>query len=263
MRQQPATRNLQKRSKKPVTKSSPDKGSGQRAAEILDLLKRSANPANVRGMARFGINPHRTLGIPIPFLRQVARPFARDHALAMRLWKSGIHEARILAGMVDDPLRLTARQMDRWVSQFDSWDVCDQCCANLFEDSPLAWSKAIEWSGREEPFVKRAGFSLMARLAVARKDAGDEAFRRFFERIEEEAADNRPMVRKAVNWALRQVGKRNRTLHRRALTLAERLYARSERSARWIGGDAVRELRSQKAMGIIKRNEHRTATRKK
>ncbi len=213
-------------------------------------------------MARFGINPENTLGIAIPFLRNLAREHSRDHALALRLWQSGIHEARILASMVDDPHGLTSGQMDRWAAQFDSWDVCDQCCANLFEDSPLAWPKALQWSRSPKEFVKRAGFTLMARLAVADKNAGDNAFSGFFERIEAEAGDDRPMVRKAVNWALRQIGKRNSNLHRSALQTGERLRRRSERSARWIGADAVRELRGQTAMRMVERHDHGHARRK-
>ncbi len=261
MKQRSAARNLRKRSKKPATKSLSADGADVRAGEIVALLKAHANPANVEGMARFGINPCHTLGIPIPVLRQVARQCGRDHSVADRLWTSGLHEARILASMIDEPDRLTGRKMDRWVAQFDSWDVCDQCCANLFEDSPLAWSKAVEWSRKDAEFVKRAGFSLMARLAVADKDAADQSFQKFFDRIEAEASDDRPMVRKAVNWALRQIGKRNLALHSIALDLAERLRAREDRAARWIGGDAAKELRGVTAMNIIRHHEHRKATR--
>ena len=211
-------------------------------------------------MARFGINPRNTLGVSIPLLRRIAREHGRDHAVAALLWQSGIHEARILASMIDEPARLTGPQMDRWARGFDSWDVCDQCCANLFEDSPLAWKKALAWSKSEREYVKRAGFTLMARLAVASQRAPDTAFGRFFPRIERESSDDRPMVRKAVNWALRQIGKRDMALHHAALALAERLRNRTDRAARWIGSEAVRELRGRTALGIIKRHERRKAT---
>ena len=213
-------------------------------------------------MARFGINPHNTLGVAIPLLRRLAKEYGRNHDVAMLLWDSRVHEARILASMIDDAGTLTNRQMDRWTNQFDSWDVCDQCCANLYEDSPHAWKKAREWSASKKEFVKRAGFVMMARLAVSKKEVNDNAFHAFFERIEKEAHDDRPMVRKAVNWALRQIGKRSEMLHQSALTVAERLSSRREASARWIGADAARELRGATALNIVNRHEHQRSSKK-
>ena len=159
-------------------------------AQILQELTALADPENVAGMARFGINPHNTLGISVGTLRQMAKRAGKDHTLAAQLFTSGIHEARILATLVDDPRLVTEAQMEAWVADFDSWDTCDQCCSNLFIKTPLAYAKAIAWSGREEEFVKRAGFVLMAGLAVHDKRAGDEAFRQFLPLIRREAGNS-------------------------------------------------------------------------
>jgi 3-methyladenine DNA glycosylase AlkD len=213
-------------------------------AEIVSELESLADPANVAGMARYGINPENTLGVSIPRLRAMAKEIGRDHGLALELWASGIHEARILAGLVDDPAMVAAAQLERWVGDFDSWDVCDGVCGNLFDRTPFAWEKAAAWSARSEEFVKRAGFVLMAALAVHDKKAPDERFRNFLPLIEREAADERNFVKKAVNWALRQIGKRNRALNRDAIAAAKRIRKIDSRSARWIAADALRELES-------------------
>lgn len=214
------------------------------AREVLKELQRRANPANIAGMARFGINPATALGISIPNLRALAKQVGHDHELAGALWDSGIHEARILACYVADPARVTARQMENWVRDFDSWDVCDQCCGNLFDRTRFAWRKAAIWSGRKEEFVRRAGFVLMASLAVHDKAAPDSAFVAFLPLIERAASDDRNFVRKAVNWALRQIGKRNRRLQRQAIQTARNLRRQNTPSARWIAADALRELTS-------------------
>ncbi|MBI3945290.1 MAG: DNA alkylation repair protein [Armatimonadetes bacterium] len=213
-----------------------------RPEDALDRLRALANPANVAGMARFGINSHHTLGIPIPALRKLAREAGRDHALADALWESGVHEARILAALVDDPALVTEEQMERWVAGFDSWDVCDQVCSNLLDRTPFAYRKAAEWSARPEEFVKRAGFALMAALAVHDKAAPDAAFLAFLPLIERETGDDRNFVKKAVNWALRQIGKRNGGLRGAAIETARRVRGQGSRSARWIASDALREL---------------------
>ncbi len=217
---------------------------GERFREIVAELESLADSANVAGMARYGINPENTLGVSIPRLRAMAKRIGRDHALARELWASGIHEARVLAGLVDDPARVTAAQLERWVKDFDSWDVCDGVCSNLFDRTPFAHEKAVAWSARPEEFVKRAGFVLMAALAVHDKKALDERFRKFLPLIEREAADERNFVKKAVNWALRQIGKRNRALNRDAIAAAKRIRKIDSRSARWIAADALRELES-------------------
>ena len=215
--------------------------------QVLAELKKFASPANVKGMARFGINSTNTLGVSIPTVRGIAKPHRLDHALALKLWESGIHEARILAAFVDDPKQVTESQMEVWVKDFDSWDVCDQVCSGLFDKIPLAYRKAVQWSKRPEEFVKRAGFVLMACLAVHEKKSGDEAFENFLPIIIREANDDRNFVRKAVNWALRQIGKRNSRLRAKAMKVAEELSESDSKSARWIGKDALRELKIRKS----------------
>jgi 3-methyladenine DNA glycosylase AlkD len=200
---------------------------------VLGSLKSLSDHESVKGMSRYGINTKMALGVSIPRLRALARDAGRDHALAQRLWDSGYHEARILASMIDDPSAVTASQMDAWVRDFDSWDVCDQCCGNLFDKTGLAYRKAMEWSAREEEFVKRAGFVLMASLAVHDKGAGDEEFVKFLAVVERESSDDRNFVKKAVNWALRQIGKRDRRLNGLAIAAAKRISRGDSRAARW------------------------------
>lgn len=212
------------------------------SAQIIAALKSQANPANVAGMARYGICTQSALGVPVHALRTLAKQVGRDHDLAAELWASGIHEARILATIVDHPAQVTRTQMNRWAHDFDSWDVCDQACLNLFRYTPFAFEKAAGWAHAKPEFVRRAGFALMAGLAVKAKDAPDNAFEAFLPLIAEAADDERNMVKKAVNWALRAIGKRNPRLHRQAVTAAEMLQGRNSKAARWIAADALREL---------------------
>jgi 3-methyladenine DNA glycosylase AlkD len=214
------------------------------AQDILKQLKAQSNARYIVGMARFGINPHNTYGISIPTLRRIARQTGKDHRLAQELWRSGIHEARILASFVDFPEQVTAGQMERWAKDFDSWDVCDQVCGNLFDKTEFAYRKATAWSGRQEEFVKRAGFAMMAALAWHDKAGSDAAFRRFLPAIRRGASDERNFVKKAVNWALRQIGKRNRALNRAALATAREIQRINSPAARWIAADVLRELAS-------------------
>jgi 3-methyladenine DNA glycosylase AlkD len=193
-------------------------------------------------MARFGINPENTYGVSIPNLRKMAKEVGKDHGLAQELWASGVHEARILAGMVDDPALVTAEQMDAWVKDFDSWDVCDQVCMNLFDKTPLAWQKIMDWSEREEEFVRRAAFALIACLAWHDKQAVDEKFIALLPVIIRGATDERNFVKKAVNWALRHIGKRNLNLNRAAIDAAKEIQGIDSKAARWIAADALREL---------------------
>jgi 3-methyladenine DNA glycosylase AlkD len=223
------------------------------AAEILAELESLGDPANVAGMARYGINPVNTLGVSVPRLRALAKRIGRDHALAAELWATGVHEARSLAGLVDDPALVTAGQMERWVKEFDSWDICDGVCSNLFDKTPFAYAKAVAWSARSAEYVKRAGFVLMAALAVHDKKAPDERFRNFLPLIERESTDERNFVKKAVNWALRQIGKRNSALHGRAVAAAKRIRSIDSRSARWIAADALRELESDAVRRRLKK----------
>ncbi len=212
--------------------------------KVIAELRKMGNPAAIEGMKRYGIVTDRALGIPVPALRTFARKLGRDHRLALELWESGIHDARILAAMVDEPSRVTERQMESWVSEFDSWDVCDGCCGALFDKTPFAYSKALEWSKRNEEFVKRAGYVMMAELAVHDKRAPDSSFVKFFAAIERGSSDQRNFVKKAVNWALRQIGKRNPELNAEALRLAKRISKIDSSSSRWVASDAIRELDS-------------------
>jgi 3-methyladenine DNA glycosylase AlkD len=221
-------------------------------AETLERMRSLAEPGGREGMARFGINPDRALGVRIPDLRRLAKEIGTDHRLALALWRTEIHEARIIATMIDDPTKLTEDQMESWAGDFDSWDLCDQCCGNLFDRLPFAYGKAMEWSGRDKEFVKRAAFALMAWSAVHDKEAEDQVFLKFLPVIEREADDDRNFVRKAVNWSLRQIGKRNRRLHRAAVASARRLAKRNDSSAaRWIGTDALRELTGEAVLARL------------
>jgi len=213
--------------------------------KIIKKLKSLADPEAVKGMARFGISPKNTYGVSIPNLRKMAKEIGISHDLARQLWDSDIHEARILASMIDNPKMLTEEQMESWVIDFDSWDVCDQCCSNLFDKTKFAYKKAVEWSSREEEFVKRAGFVLMATLAVHDKKAKDEDFLKFFPLIKRESTDNRNFVKKAVNWALRQIGKRNLNLNKVAIRTAKEIKTIESKAAKWIAYDALRELESE------------------
>lgn len=210
--------------------------------KILKQLKDMANPEAVAGMARFGINPENTYGISIPNLRSMAKEIGKNHRLAQQLWDSGIHEARILAGMIDEPEKITRKQMDDWVKDFDSWDVCDQVCSNLFDKTPFAYKKAVEWSSNKKEFVKRAGFVMMAALSVHDKLTGDDEFVKFFPLIKRESTDSRNFVKKAVNWALRQIGKRNINLNKLSIKIAEEIQKIDSKSAKWIASDAIKEL---------------------
>lgn len=223
---------------------------------ILENLKSLAKPENVAGMARFGINPENTYGISIPALRKIARQVGKDHELSQALWDSGIHEARILACFIDEPAKVTGAQMDRWAADFDSWDVCDQCCGNLFDRTPFAYQKALEWSEHEQEFVKRAAFALMAYLAVHDKKTPDSQFEAFFPVILRESSDERNYVKKAVNWALRQIGKRSRSLNERAIEMAEEIKLTDSKAARWIVSDALRELTSDKVQEKLSQMEN-------
>jgi 3-methyladenine DNA glycosylase AlkD len=214
--------------------------------EVIRGIKSRANPSNVEGMERFGISTKNTYGVSIPDLRKMAKAIGKDHRLAERLWDSEIHEARILASIVDEPTSVTEEQMEKWVRDFDSWDVCDQCCSNLFDKTEFSYKKAVEWSRRDEEFVKRAGFVLMACLAVHDKKNGDDEFLKFLPIIKTGATDGRNFVKKAVNWALRQIGKRSVGLNAAAITAAIEIRAMDSKAARWVASDALRELTSER-----------------
>lgn len=226
--------------------------------KIIAELKSHKNPKNIAGMARFGISAKNTLGVSMPYLRNLAKKIRKEtkadkkgaenrHNLAFELWDSKIHEARILASMIDEPCLVSGKQMEKWVRDFDSWDVCDQVCMNLFDKTEFAWGMPFEWSKRKEEFVKRAGFALIAALAFHDKKANDKKFLEFFSAIKREAIDDRNFVRKAVNWAIRQIGKRNKNLCREAIKLSREIQSAhpESKAAKWITGDAIRELKKK------------------
>jgi 3-methyladenine DNA glycosylase AlkD len=212
--------------------------------DIIRELEARADAKAVAGMARFGITGTGVYGISMPELIKLGKAIGRDHRLALELWALPGHESRILAALIDDPAQVTEAQMDAWVGDFDSWDVCDQAIMKLFEKTPFGWKKALSWSRAEEEFVKRAGFVMMARLAVSDKRAPDAAFAPFWPEIRRGATDPRNFVKKAVNWALRQIGKRNLVLNKAAVALAHELSGSESAAARWVAADALRELTS-------------------
>ena len=213
--------------------------------DVMRRLKSQARPDQLEGMARYGMAVEQRLGVSIPDLRKLAKELGRDHELALMLWKTGVAEARILAAMIDDPGKVTDEQMEEWVKGIDSWDVCDQVCMNLFEKVPVVWEKIVDWSEREEEFVRRSAFSLIACLAWHDKKTEDEKFIRLFPLILRGATDERNFVKKAVNWALRNIGKRNSSLNKAAISTAEEIQHLDSRAARWIASDAIKELRSE------------------
>ncbi len=211
----------------------------------LAQLKALGNPANVAGMARFGVHVKKAYGVSTPALRKLAREIGMDQKLSQQLWTTGIHDARHLAALVGDPAQVTPAQMERWARDFASWDVVDGCCCHLFVYTPHAWKKALAWSRREEEFVKRAGFALMAYLAVHDKRAREKDFLRLLPIIRHSARDERHFVKKAVNWALRQIGKRNARLNKSAIATGKAVRALGTPATRWIAADALRELTSE------------------
>jgi len=216
----------------------------KRYLTIIKRLEELSNPTIAKGMAWAGIKAQKVYGISMPNLRKIAKETGHDHILAQELWGSGIHEARIIACMTDDPKMVTEGQLESWVKSFDSWDVCDGCCGNLFDKTQFAYQKAVEWSSRQEEYVKRAGFVMMATLAVHDKKAKDDQFLKFLPMIRQESTDNRNFVKKAVNWALRQIGKRNAALNRAAIKTAKAIYSIDSKTAKWIASDALKELSS-------------------
>ena len=224
-----------------IKKTPTEKWSCARAVRELRAL---GEQRNINGMARFGIRAKIVYGVGKPKMDQLGRRIGRDHALALELWDTGVHDARILAGMIDEAAKVTPAQMERWVRDFDNWDVCDGTCCHLFAHTDGAWKKAVAWSRRKPEFEKRAGFALMAYLAVHDKTAKDAEFLPLLPLIRREAGDERNFVRKAVNWALRGIGKRNLRLNREAIRAAERIRKQDSPAARWIAADALRELKS-------------------
>jgi 3-methyladenine DNA glycosylase AlkD len=221
--------------------------------EVLDKLQSKARPDQLEGMAKFGIAIEGRLGISVPDMRKLAKEIGKDHKLALELWKTGIAEARMVAAMVDDPDKLTEEQMEDWVKDINSWDVCDQVCMNLFEKNQLAWKKIIDWSARKEEFVKRTAFSLIACLAWHDKKTNDEKFIELLPVIIRGATDERNFVKKAVNWALRNIGKRNLSLNKAAINAAKEIQRLDSKAARWVASDTIRELQSEAVQARLRR----------
>lgn len=227
--------------------------------EIVDRLKSSSNPKSIKGMAKFGIDPDRTLGVRIPVLRELAKELKKTvedrQTLARKLWERKIRETMIVAGMIAEPEMTTEKLMDEWVEDFYDWEICDQTCMNLFEKTPFAYDKAVEWSYRNEEYVKRAGYVMMARLAVSDKKADDERFIEFFPDIKRGATDQRHIVKKGVNWAIRQIGKRNLKLNEKAVELSLEIQEIDSTAAKWIATDALRELKSDAVIERLKKKK--------
>ena len=220
--------------------------------DVMHKLKAKARPDQLEGMARYGMTAEGRLGLSVPEMRKLAKELGKNHDLALELWKTGIPDAMIVAALVAEPTKLTEAQMEDWVKDINSWDVCDQVCMNLFDKSPLAWKKIADWSTREEEFVKRAAFALIASLAVHDKEAEDQKFIELLPLIKREAYDERNFVKKAVNWALRSIGKRNPKLNEAAIEAATDILWVESRTARWIASDALRELRGDSVQKRLK-----------
>lgn len=230
-------------------------------ARALKWLERHGSKKNREGMARYGIVAKKVFGVSMGSMRPLARKLGRSHALSQALWKTGWFEARMLACMVGEPERVTPAQMERWAKAFDNWAICDTTTFVLWDKSPYAWPKVREWARRDEEFVKRAAFALLAGLTVHDKDAPDERYLEGLRLIERGADDGRNYVKKGVNWALRSIGKRNSALHRKAVTLARRLATSGNPAERWVGKDALRELTSAAVQQRLARAQDRKARR--
>lgn len=227
------------------------------APEIIKKLESLENSANIAGMARFGIVTKKAFGVSAPVLKEIAKDIKKHaedrHLLALELWETGIHEARIIAYLIDDAKRISEKQMESWAKDFDNWAICDGTCGHLFCKTEFAYKKAFEWSEREEEFVKRAGLVLPAWLAVHDKKASDEKIAEFLPILENNAGDERNFIIKAVNWSLRQIGKRSLYLNKLAIETAEKIKAQNTKPARWIAADALRELTSEKILERLKK----------
>jgi len=220
--------------------------------EALNKLKANSGQKSKEHMLKFGMIADNALGISLPAIRQLGKEIGKDHDLAQNLWDSKFHEAKILATLVDIPKMVTEAQMEEWVKDFNSWDICDQCCSNLFDKTKYAYTKAVEWTKRSEEYVKRAGFVLMATLSVHDKKAENSKFEKFFPLIIKHSTDERNFVKKAVNWALRQIGKRNKHLNKKATETCKEIQKIDSRSAKWIAADALRELSNEKILKRLK-----------
>lgn len=203
-------------------------------------------------MARFGIDVSAAYGVKVPILRKIKKEIGNNHILALKLWETGIHEARLLASMIDDPKKVTKKQFNNWTKDFNSWDICDQVCGNLFDKTDFVCEKIFEYSKKKNEFEKRTAFALIACLAVHNKEIKDNEFEKFFKIIKRESCDERNFVKKAINWALRQIGKRNIRLNKKAILIAKQIQKIDSKSAKWIANDAIRELTSSQIQKRLK-----------
>lgn len=226
-------------------------------SEIIKKLESLENPENIAGMARFGIVTKKAFGISAPVLKNLGKEIKAQtndrHKLALELWETGIHEARIIAYLIDEPKKVTDEQMESWVKDFDNWAICDSTCGTLFCRTEFAYDKVFQWSAREEEFIKRAGIVMIACLAVHDKKADDHKIAQFLPLLESKSDDDRNFIKKAVNWSLRQIGKRNLNLNKLAVETAEKIKSRNTKPARWIAADALRELQSEKTFARLKK----------
>ena len=220
--------------------------------KLISRMEGMADPEALAGKARYGIDVSNSFGLRMPQIRALAKEIGKNHDLALELWQTGIADAQLVAPLVADIKQVDDALMESWVQDFASWDVCDQCCMNLFRKHDSAFDKVRQWAAREEEFVRRAGFALLATLAVHQKKEPDETFEDFLPLIEDYAFDDRNFVKKAVNWALRQIGKRNHHLNDQAIQACDRIVAQDTASARWIAKDALRELQDPKILSRLK-----------
>ncbi|MDD5362594.1 MAG: DNA alkylation repair protein [Ignavibacteria bacterium] len=225
--------------------------------EILSVFEKNGKEENLKGMARYGIRFEKAFGCNIPLLRNLAKSYKNNHELALKLWKTRIHEARIMAFLIDDYEKVTIAQAENWLKDVKSWDICDGLCNNLLYKTPFAYKKAVEWTKRKDEFRKRAGFVMMAVLSVHDKKQKDETFTGFLEIISKHCDDDRNFVKKAVNWALRSIGKRNFVLNHLAIETAEQIRKNESKTSKWIANDALRELKNEKTMSVILRRENK------
>ncbi len=217
-------------------------------AFIIAELKSISDALYLQKMLRFGIDNQKALGVSIPKIRALAKQIGKNQALSLQLWETGIHEARILATIIGDSKLITESQIDQWTNDFNSWDICDQACANLFVKTPYFIPKVLEYSKNEAEFVKRCGFVLMATAAVHLKKEPNQTFVDFLPIIEREAADQRNFVKKAISWALRQIGKRNLELNQLSIATATQILEKGDKKANWVALDALRELESEQIL---------------
>jgi len=219
--------------------------------DVVKKLEELSNPQEIEGMARFGISPKKTYGIRMPVLKSIAKECRKSHGLATALWEIDTRETRIIASLVDIPESVSSEQMDEWAKEFDYWEICDQCCINLFRKTEFAYDKIYQWSESDKEFVKRSAFALIAVLAIHDKKEKDKTFENLLDLTKKEAIDERKMVKKAVNWAIRQIGKRNRNLNKKAIAISKEINEIDSKSARWIAKDALKELESEKVQSKL------------